>query len=115
MRHVDPERVYIASRMGPSARLVADARLSQDSAERWIGVWEAEARSRHLDARTSAWWFRQVRVVTTNSTDVLEKSYPRGRCAYTAVLARAHLTDRWHAAVPSGQGNGEPWIGTVGW
>jgi hypothetical protein len=56
MRHVDPERLYIASRMGLSARLVADARLSQDSAERWIGVWEAEARSRHLDARTSAWW-----------------------------------------------------------
>ena len=55
-RHVDPERLYIASRMGLSARLVADAKMSQDSAERWIGFWEAEARSRHLDARTSAWW-----------------------------------------------------------
>jgi hypothetical protein len=56
MRHVDPERLYIAHRMALSARLVADARLSQDSAERWIGVWEAEARSRQLDARTSGWW-----------------------------------------------------------
>jgi hypothetical protein len=55
-RHVDPERLYVARRMGLSARLVADARLSQDSAERWIGVWEAEAWSRHLDARTAAWW-----------------------------------------------------------
>jgi hypothetical protein len=55
-RHVHSERLYIARRMGLSARLVADARLSQDSAERWIGFWEAEARSRHLDARTSAWW-----------------------------------------------------------
>ena len=42
--------------MGLSARLVADAKMTQDSAERWIGVWEGEARSRHLDARTSAWW-----------------------------------------------------------
>jgi hypothetical protein len=55
-RHVDTERLYIARRMALSARLVADARVSQDSAERWIGVWEGEARSRHLDARTSAWW-----------------------------------------------------------
>jgi hypothetical protein len=56
MRYVDPERLYIARRMGLAARLVADARLSPDGAERWIGVWEAEARSRHLDARTSGWW-----------------------------------------------------------
>ena len=55
-RHVDPERLYIARRMGLSARLVADAKLTPDSAERWIGVWEAAARSRRLDARTSAWW-----------------------------------------------------------
>jgi hypothetical protein len=55
-RHVDPERLHIARRMGLSARLVADARLSQDSAERWIALWEAEARSRYLDAQTAAWW-----------------------------------------------------------
>ncbi len=55
-RHVDPERLYIARRMGLSARLVSDAKMTPDSAERWIGAWEAEARSRHLDARTAAWW-----------------------------------------------------------
>jgi hypothetical protein len=55
-RHVDPERLYIASRMGLSARLVADAKMTPESAERWIGVWEAEARSRHLDARKPEWW-----------------------------------------------------------
>jgi hypothetical protein len=55
-RHVDPERLYIARRMGLSARLVADARLTPDSAERWLAAWEAEARSRRLDARTAGWW-----------------------------------------------------------
>jgi hypothetical protein len=39
--------------MGLSARLVADAKMTQDSAERWISAWEAEARSRHLDARAT--------------------------------------------------------------
>jgi hypothetical protein len=52
----DSERLYIARRMALSARLADDARTTQDSAERWIAVWEAEARSRHLDARTSEWW-----------------------------------------------------------
>jgi hypothetical protein len=46
--------LYVARRMALSARLVADARLTPDSAERWLAVWEAEARSRHLDARIAS-------------------------------------------------------------
>jgi hypothetical protein len=55
-RRPDPERLYAAHRAGLFNRLVREARLSEDSAERWLVVWESEARSRHLDARTGEWW-----------------------------------------------------------
>jgi hypothetical protein len=56
MRRADPERLYIAHRMALAARLVSEARLTEESAERWIGAWESEARIRKLDARTPEWW-----------------------------------------------------------
>ena len=49
-RRADPERLYIAHRMALSARLVNDARVLPESAERWVAGWEAEARLRGLDA-----------------------------------------------------------------
>jgi hypothetical protein len=55
-RRPDPERLYIAQRMALSARLVADARLSEATAELRITAWESEARQRHLDARKPEWW-----------------------------------------------------------
>lgn len=53
---------HSARRMAMSARLVADARLSEDSAERWIGVWEAKARSRRGSVGR-AYLFRRGRTV----------------------------------------------------
>lgn len=55
-RRADPERLYVAHRMALAGRLVSQARITAESAERWIGAWEAEARSRGLDARTPEWW-----------------------------------------------------------
>ena len=52
----DPLRIYAARRAGRVSRLVSEARMTEDAAERWMAAWEAEARDRHLDARTPAWW-----------------------------------------------------------
>jgi hypothetical protein len=56
MRRADPTKLYIARRMALAARLVSDARLTQEIAERWIGAWEAAARVRGLDGRLAEWW-----------------------------------------------------------
>ena len=55
-RRPDPLRLYAAHRAGLFNRLVREARMSEDSAERWISVWESEARLRGLDGRSGAWW-----------------------------------------------------------
>jgi len=55
-RHADPERLYIAHRLGLAGRLIREAHLRPDTAERWISAWESEARQRRLDARTADWW-----------------------------------------------------------
>lgn len=55
-RRASPEALYIAHRMALAARLVSDARITPESAERWIGAWEAEARVRGLDGRSDEWW-----------------------------------------------------------
>ncbi|MGH2464231.1 MAG: hypothetical protein ACRDGI_02120 [Candidatus Limnocylindrales bacterium] len=55
-RRADPERIYIAHRLGLAERLVREAHLGAATAERWICAWESEARQRRLDARTLSWW-----------------------------------------------------------
>jgi hypothetical protein len=40
-RRPDPLRLYAAHRAGLSQRLQAQARLSEDTAERWITSWES--------------------------------------------------------------------------
>jgi hypothetical protein len=55
-RRADPLRIYAARRAGLSMRLVREARMSEDTAERWIAVWEAEARQRGVNGPTGAWW-----------------------------------------------------------
>jgi hypothetical protein len=55
-RRAGPLRLYAAHRAGLFQRLVREARVSEDSAERWITAWEAEARQRGLDGRTPGWW-----------------------------------------------------------
>ncbi len=52
----DPLRLYAAHRAGLTTRLVNEARLSPETAERRIIAWESEARQRGLDGRTGAWW-----------------------------------------------------------
>jgi hypothetical protein len=52
----DPERIYIAHRLGLAVRLVREAHVRAETAERWIIAWESEARQRRLDARTPGWW-----------------------------------------------------------
>lgn len=44
------------ARMALAARLVAETRITPESAERWIAAWESEARLRGLDGRSGAWW-----------------------------------------------------------
>jgi hypothetical protein len=51
----DPEREFVASRMGLLARVQGELRVSEETAERWLAAWDAEARSRGLDARST--WF----------------------------------------------------------
>jgi hypothetical protein len=50
-RSPDPLRIFAAQRAGPFARLTSEGRLSSASADRWINAWQAEAKSRGLDAR----------------------------------------------------------------
>ena len=52
----DPERIYGARRMGLVMRLTRLARLSPDTAERWVAQWETEAALRGLDPHTRAFW-----------------------------------------------------------
>jgi hypothetical protein len=52
----DPLRLYAAHRAAIAERLVSDARILPDSAERWIEAWEAEARLRGLDAWSPEQW-----------------------------------------------------------
>ena len=55
-RRADPERIYVARRMGLVTRLVRVGRIGEDSAERWVAQWETEATFRGLDKRTTAFW-----------------------------------------------------------
>jgi hypothetical protein len=55
-RSSDPKRIYIARRSALLTRLVGVARISPESAERWVTLWEAEASRRGLDGRTDEWW-----------------------------------------------------------
>jgi hypothetical protein len=52
----DPERIFVAHRMGLAGRLTSYGRLSEASADRWINAWQAEAKSRGLDARGHEFW-----------------------------------------------------------
>jgi glycine/D-amino acid oxidase-like deaminating enzyme len=56
VRRPDPLRIYAARRAGLFQRLVREARVSEDSAERWISAWEIEAALRGLDRRKGGWW-----------------------------------------------------------
>jgi hypothetical protein len=55
MRKPDPLRIFAARRVGIRNRLLGEG-VSDEMAERWLTAWEAEARSRLLDARTGAFW-----------------------------------------------------------
>jgi hypothetical protein len=55
-RRADPASIYLARRVALVARLVSVARLTPESAERWVSSWEAEARLRGLDGRSDDWW-----------------------------------------------------------
>ena len=55
-RRADPERLYVAHRLGLAVRLVREAHVRAETAERWISAWESEALQRRLDARTADWW-----------------------------------------------------------
>lgn len=55
-RRSDPERLYDAHRACHLSRLVSPAKMSPDTAERWISAWEAEAAFGGLDRRTGDWW-----------------------------------------------------------
>jgi len=55
-RSVDPERIYLARRTGLLVRLGRVARLSTDSAERWVAQWETEATLRGLDRHAATFW-----------------------------------------------------------
>jgi hypothetical protein len=56
-QRADPERLYIAHRMGLVGRLVSVTRINEHSAERWVTAWEAEAARRGLDRRIGhQWW-----------------------------------------------------------
>jgi hypothetical protein len=46
---------YRAQRYGIVRRL-QHARLTAETAERWVSAWEEEARRRGLDASTPDWW-----------------------------------------------------------
>ena len=55
-RRADPERIYLAHRAGLLSRLEAQAHLSPEKAEEWVGRWEAEAAARGLDRRSGEFW-----------------------------------------------------------
>ena len=55
-RSAEPERVYIARRMGLVVRLSRLGKLSPETAERWVAQWETEADFRGLDRHTASFW-----------------------------------------------------------
>jgi hypothetical protein len=55
MRKPDPLRIFAARRIAHGNRLVGEG-VSEEVSERWLVAWEAEARSRGVDARTGAFW-----------------------------------------------------------
>jgi hypothetical protein len=52
----DPLWIFAAQRAGLAGRLTSYGRLSPASADRWIDAWQAEAKSRGLDARGHEFW-----------------------------------------------------------
>jgi hypothetical protein len=54
-RRGSTENWYIARRIGLADRLES-AGLLPDAAERWVQAWEEEARARHFDPETAAFW-----------------------------------------------------------
>lgn len=55
-RRVDPERIYLARRAGIKGRLEQEAKLSPETAERWLAAWESEPPMRCSTGRTAASW-----------------------------------------------------------
>jgi hypothetical protein len=55
-RRSDPELLYEAHRAGHLSRLVSQAKLSPEAADRWITAWEAKAALRGLDRRSELFW-----------------------------------------------------------
>ena len=52
----DPERLFAAHRAGLTQRLISVARLSPETAKRWVAKWEAEASMRGLDRNRGTFW-----------------------------------------------------------
>jgi hypothetical protein len=55
MRKPDPLRIYAARREGNRHRLLGQG-VGEAAAEQWLVAWEAEGRSRAIDATTAAFW-----------------------------------------------------------
>jgi hypothetical protein len=67
-RRPDSQRLYDAHRAGPTQRLIREAQLSQETADRWVAQWQTEASLRGLDRhrgtfRAPAWeWIAEQRL-----------------------------------------------------
>jgi len=53
VRKPDPLRIYAARREGTRHRLLGEG-VGEATAEQWLVAWEADGRSRGIDARTRA-------------------------------------------------------------
>lgn len=94
-RRPDPLRVYLAQRTGLRERLASTGTMSREAADRWIGAWEAEARSRGIDPREGGSWAlgeawiaeqRKVRRAGGWATNPYPHPYPL-EAGYPATLA----------------------------